>query len=89
MPDRMREERAKARRTPDQTHTDRSDPGVAGILRLQRSIGNAGVGRLLNRQPAPQQPAQRFGLDWSVAHPPSDKSLANANVTFRVPLSVA
>ena len=82
MPDRMREERARARRTPDQTQPDRSDPGVAGILRLQRSIGNAGVGRLLSRQPAPQQAAQRFGLDWSVAHPPSDKSLASAGVSF-------
>ncbi|MGZ4326443.1 MAG: DUF1906 domain-containing protein [Solirubrobacteraceae bacterium] len=82
MPDRMREERAKARRSPGRTHRDRLDPGVASILRLQRSIGNAGVGRLLSRQPAPPPPAQRFGLDWSVARPPSDKALAAAGVTF-------
>lgn len=82
MPDRMREERAKARRSPGRTHRDRLDPEVASILRLQRSIGNAGVGRLLSRQPAPPPPAQRFGLDWSVARPPSDKALAAAGVTF-------
>ena len=82
MPDRMREQRAKARRSPRRTDTDRLDPGVASILRLQRSIGNAGVGRLLSRQPAPPPPAQRFGLDWSVARPPSDKALAAAGVTF-------
>ena len=55
---------------------------VASILRLQRSIGNAGVGWLLSRQPAPPPPARRFGLDWSVARPPSDKALAAAGVTF-------
>ena len=78
----MREQRANARRTPRGRDAERVDPGVASILRLQRSIGNAGVGRLLSRQPAPSPPAQRFGLDWSVAHPPSDKALAAAGVTF-------
>jgi hypothetical protein len=82
MPDRMREERVKGRRSPGRTDVDRLDPGVASVLRLQRSIGNAGVGRLLSRQPAPPPPAQRFGVDWSVAHPPSDKALAAAGVTF-------
>jgi hypothetical protein len=82
MPHRMREERAKTRRSSDRTDVDRPDPGVASVLRLQRSIGNAGVARLLSRQPAPPPPAQRFGLDWSVAHPPSDKSLTAAGVTF-------
>jgi glycoside hydrolase-like protein len=82
MPDRVRVDRAKQRRSPDPAHGGRPDPRTASILRLQRSIGNAGVGRLLNRQPAPPPPAQRFGLDWSVARPPSDKSLAAAGVTF-------
>lgn len=82
MPDRVREDRAKRRRSPDPAHGDRADPRAASILRLQRSIGNAGVGRLLSRQPAPPPPAQRFGLDWSVARPPSDKALAAAGVTF-------
>ena len=77
MPDRMREDRARTRRTPDRPQVERTDPGAASILRLQRSIGNAGVGRLLSRQPAPPPAAQRFGLDWSVAHPPSDKATAN------------
>ena len=55
------------------------------MLRLQRSIGNARVTRLLSRQRAPAQPAppaQRFGLDWSVAHPPRDAALMAAGVTF-------
>jgi hypothetical protein len=82
MPDRMREERAKARRSLGRTDVDRTDPAAASVLRLQRSIGNAGVTRLLSRQPAPPPPAQRFGVDWSVAHPPSDKALAAAGVTF-------
>jgi glycoside hydrolase-like protein len=83
MPDRMREDRAKARRSRGRTDIDRLDPAVASILRLQRSIGNAGVGRLLSRQPAaPPAAARRFGLDWSVAHPPGDKAMAAAGVTF-------
>ena len=82
MPDRMREDRAKVRRSPGRSSDGLADPGAASILRLQRSIGNAGVARLLSRQPPPPPPAQRFGLDWSVAHPPSDKSLAAAGVTF-------
>jgi hypothetical protein len=82
MPDRMREERAKARHSLGRTDVGRTDPAVASMLRLQRSIGNAGVTRLLSRQPAPAPPAQRFGVDWSVAHPPSDKALAAAGVTF-------
>ena len=45
-------------------------------------MGNAGVTRLLSRQPAPPPATQRFGVDWSVAHPPSDAALANAGVTF-------
>lgn len=55
------------------------------MLRLQRSLGNAQIGRLLSRQQAPAQTvaqAQRFGLDWSVAHPPSDAALSAAGVTF-------
>jgi Domain of unknown function (DUF1906) len=82
MPDRIREERARARRSRHRTDGTQVDPGVQSILRLQRSIGNAGVARLLSRQPAAPPAAQRFGLDWSVAHPPSDKALGAAGVSF-------
>lgn len=68
----------------------RRDPAVTGLAALQRGIGNSGMTRLLSRQVAqPQQaqaqpaaPAQRFGADWSVPHPPSDKALLAAGVTF-------